>query len=894
MTTLNAKVILNVKTAAEWANSTEILLEGELGIESDTRLIKIGNGVDTYPNLPYTAASDINDIEGVTVTNPTDGNVLTYSNGEWVNITPSSLPADTDLSHYDNTTSGFITSADIPSLPADTDLSHYDNTNSDFATVSQIPTNVSELNNDAGYITSSSIPNVGDGTITIQKNSVNVDSFTTNQDTNKTINITVPTNLSELNNDVGYITSATIPTVGDGTVTFTQDGTVVGSFTTNSAQDTTIDLSSTPIPTIGDGILTIQQDGVDVGTFTANSTTNVTIDIPSGEAIYEKEVTVDVPIYYLMTDPNGAWDTTSYVDDSYVNIVPQRSFVDNDTLYINSPAGGVYTSNIASDTPTLSGSIPAWNDAHYIIIHSTTAGYYALYFSYNEYFIRYFPFNGTPTNIDNGFCVGTSSNINYKIYSQDVDSIVKNGYLYIIISGCWRFYSSSSFSCGGFVRSTKVDLSDNSCTPYTITYNNTSYSPSSIPTYTYCLGYSTVYFIGDPESVDASPVACVCMEMRNGGGSNRYTGRWDAAGNFTIGLPPFSGHLESVQVCPPNNANIAFIFVTRSNQNVHLNAYTNDFTQVWSTQLSLNLSIDTITRTIHCIAKILVDDDSFYFVYYDKVEGIPSIILEKRDILTGNILSQSPSFIDRPIPYSFHLDVYNWNLGYNINAPYIRDISINKYNGYLLISTTSVPVTQETTYSNVTYYWTVAKVAMDPLTDTYLVADKDLVSSSSTGSLGNIIYPWATGYINKINTNTVTFSSNQNISTTNATTIAINTNSKSYTFGSGTGGAVAGSDEILKKNVITMPDGALETINELRPVKFDFVSDTVDASYYAGFIAQETDNIVPNLTVPPAQDDKNPVYGIDYAGFVPYLVKAIQELSSKVDELNVKLKKAGL
>ena len=177
MTTLNAKVILNVKTAAEWANSMEILLEGELGIESDTRLIKIGNGVDTYPNLPYTAASDINDIEGVTVTNPTDGNVLTYSNCEWVNITPSSLPADTDLSHYDNTTSGFITASDILSLPADTDLSHYDNTTSDFATVSQIPTNVSELNNDAGYITSSSIPNVGDGTITIQKNSVNVDSF---------------------------------------------------------------------------------------------------------------------------------------------------------------------------------------------------------------------------------------------------------------------------------------------------------------------------------------------------------------------------------------------------------------------------------------------------------------------------------------------------------------------------------------------------------------------------------------------------------------------------------------------------------------------------------------------------------------------------------------------
>ncbi len=244
MSTLNAKVILNVKTAAEWANSMEILLEGELGIESDTRLIKIGNGVDTYISLPYTAASDINDIEGVTVTNPTDGNVLTYSNGEWVNITPSSLPVDTDLSHYDNTTSGFITSADIPALPADTDLSHYNNTNSDFATVSQIPTDVSQLNNDAGYITSADLPTVGDGTITIQANSINVDSFTTNQNTNKTINITIPTNVSELNNDAGYVTSATLPTVNDGTLIIRQDGNTIATFTANSATNVVANITS--------------------------------------------------------------------------------------------------------------------------------------------------------------------------------------------------------------------------------------------------------------------------------------------------------------------------------------------------------------------------------------------------------------------------------------------------------------------------------------------------------------------------------------------------------------------------------------------------------------------------------------------------------------------------
>ena len=40
-------------TASEWADSSIILLDGELGVESDTGRVKVGNGHDLYSNLLY-------------------------------------------------------------------------------------------------------------------------------------------------------------------------------------------------------------------------------------------------------------------------------------------------------------------------------------------------------------------------------------------------------------------------------------------------------------------------------------------------------------------------------------------------------------------------------------------------------------------------------------------------------------------------------------------------------------------------------------------------------------------------------------------------------------------------------------------------------------------------
>lgn len=106
-----------------------------------------------------------------------------------------------------------------------------------------VPTKTSDISNDSGFITSADLPTVGNGTVTVQKNGSYVGSFTMNQSSNKTINITVPVKTSEITNDSGFITSADLPSVGNGTITIQKNNTDVDSFTTNQSSNKTINIS---------------------------------------------------------------------------------------------------------------------------------------------------------------------------------------------------------------------------------------------------------------------------------------------------------------------------------------------------------------------------------------------------------------------------------------------------------------------------------------------------------------------------------------------------------------------------------------------------------------------------------------------------------------------------
>ena len=52
-TTLDTRILLKGDTAANWANSSLVLLKNEVAIESDTRKIKIGDGTNTFASLSY-------------------------------------------------------------------------------------------------------------------------------------------------------------------------------------------------------------------------------------------------------------------------------------------------------------------------------------------------------------------------------------------------------------------------------------------------------------------------------------------------------------------------------------------------------------------------------------------------------------------------------------------------------------------------------------------------------------------------------------------------------------------------------------------------------------------------------------------------------------------------
>ncbi|MBU0766145.1 MAG: tail fiber domain-containing protein [Bacteroidetes bacterium] len=118
-----------------------------------------------------------------------------------------------------------------------------------------------------------------------------------------------------------------------------------------------------------------------------------------------------------------------------------------------------------------------------------------------------------------------------------------------------------------------------------------------------------------------------------------------------------------------------------------------------------------------------------------------------------------------------------------------------------------------------------------------------------------------------------------------------NYNSRTFFVNGPAGGTDAwfnDSDERLKKNITTLPD-ALERVQKLRGVRFEWKNPESGKSAQMGFIAQEAEKIIPEVVC-----NEGGKYSMQYAPVTALLVEAVKEQQKMIDELkkdNSELKK---
>lgn len=128
------------------------------------------------------------------------------------------------------------------------------------------------------------------------------------------------------------------------------------------------------------------------------------------------------------------------------------------------------------------------------------------------------------------------------------------------------------------------------------------------------------------------------------------------------------------------------------------------------------------------------------------------------------------------------------------------------------------------------------------------------------------------------------------------TTVHINNGGNIYNA-NGTYAQIS-SDERLKENIENLPNTTLDKLMNVNAVTFNWKDGFSDVGLesdetHTGFIAQNVQTYFPDLVHPsPIKKEKIPFEDpltINQAGFTPYLVKAIQQLNSKIEVLEARI-----
>jgi hypothetical protein len=103
------KILFRRDTASNWTSQDPTLAGGEIGLESNTNKIKLGNGVSTWTELPYFYGSvdnvDLDDLQNVVINDLQTGDVIRWNGTSWIND-PINLATDTVGSYVSSLVEG--------------------------------------------------------------------------------------------------------------------------------------------------------------------------------------------------------------------------------------------------------------------------------------------------------------------------------------------------------------------------------------------------------------------------------------------------------------------------------------------------------------------------------------------------------------------------------------------------------------------------------------------------------------------------------------------------------------------------------------------------------------------------------------------------------------------
>ncbi|MDA8928878.1 tail fiber domain-containing protein [Gammaproteobacteria bacterium] len=135
--------------------------------------------------------------------------------------------------------------------------------------------------------------------------------------------------------------------------------------------------------------------------------------------------------------------------------------------------------------------------------------------------------------------------------------------------------------------------------------------------------------------------------------------------------------------------------------------------------------------------------------------------------------------------------------------------------------------------------------------------------------------------------------SNDNDATNSSFIYMTDANSVLGSIGASSGTAVSynsSSDERLKENIVDA-SSQLDVINNIQVREFDWKS---NSHHQLGLIAQEINTIIPDVVQEGGDNVSEHPWSVDYGKLTPYLIKAVQEQQTIIDDLKSRLDEAGL